>query len=504
MAEDDQLKDIFGEDSDSDDSDPDDSFMKSSSTNKEGGGLDNLFTSSDEDSDAEAEPANGRSRLQKGKKTDAAKSKAKPKAKDKESNVKKKVPKKKKKKKLTPEEKADKRRRKERQKRLKALKRKERSDDMIPKKKKKIGEEEGDAAAGSGDEYDSGDEVKKTKADEMFIDSDDENAELLDEYEKENQQKFKDVRPDASSDEDTSDSDNDDDEVVDDDAKDVLDSTLRSMKRPRKKEVSTKEKEELAQEFLYQMDKAYEDDRNLIGQGQPATRKLKMLKLMVSTLGKKTIQSTLLDFDLLGVVKKWIEIPASGELCNLTLRQQLLKALLPLPVNPEHLKRSKLGMVIMTLYKHPDELKENKRLCKELIEKWSRPLFHKETDMRQLGRVHEDRIIDARQRVAAREPKQTGPTGTRSRGPVDILDRKGREANQEMVRARCPYSMGFNFVARPEPRFDNQVAQQFQQNRVNPESKKGRLNKLMVEGGRRNKAGRAINVHIAAPKHNDT
>ena len=36
-----------------------------------------------------------------------------------------------------------------------------------------------------------------------------------------------------------------------------------------------------------------------------------------------------------------------------------------------------VGVTIMALRKHPNETAENKRLLKELIEKWSRPIFNK-------------------------------------------------------------------------------------------------------------------------------
>ena len=48
----------------------------------------------------------------------------------------------------------------------------------------------------------------------------------------------------------------------------------------------------------------------------------------------------------------------------------------------EQLKKSGLGRVVMFLYKLPDETPANRRLAKELVEKWSRPIFEQYRDSR--------------------------------------------------------------------------------------------------------------------------
>lgn len=42
----------------------------------------------------------------------------------------------------------------------------------------------------------------------------------------------------------------------------------------------------------------------------------------------------------------------------------------------ESLKRSKLGKNVMFLFKCSDETTDNRRLAKELVHKWSRPIFY--------------------------------------------------------------------------------------------------------------------------------
>ena len=46
----------------------------------------------------------------------------------------------------------------------------------------------------------------------------------------------------------------------------------------------------------------------------------------------------------------------------------------------EQLKRSALGKVVMFLFKLPDETPANRRLAKDLVYKWSRPIFDEYRD----------------------------------------------------------------------------------------------------------------------------
>lgn len=48
----------------------------------------------------------------------------------------------------------------------------------------------------------------------------------------------------------------------------------------------------------------------------------------------------------------------------------------------EQLKKSRLGNVVMFLYKLPDETAANRRMAKELVERWSRPIFEQYRDTR--------------------------------------------------------------------------------------------------------------------------
>lgn len=58
---------------------------------------------------------------------------------------------------------------------------------------------------------------------------------------------------------------------------------LLSMRRRKAQELSTAEREAIAQEFLFKVNKAAEDDEDAVSRGKPALNKLKMLKVMART-----------------------------------------------------------------------------------------------------------------------------------------------------------------------------------------------------------------------------
>ena len=117
--------------------------------------------------------------------------------------------------------------------------------------------------------------------------------------------------------------------------------------------------------------------------------KIKLLPTLVSDMARTDLTRSLLDLNFLTIVVRWIA-PAkkTGALGNITLRRDLLTALAKMSgetgINNGDLKRSGLGRVIMGLFKHKDETKEMKKIEKNLIEQWSRPIFNKSGNYRDL------------------------------------------------------------------------------------------------------------------------
>ena len=308
----------------------------------------------------------------------------------------------------------------------------------------------------SGDEYDSDEDLERTADDAAFLDEEDDDHDLLREYENDTQD-FHDDRPEysrlqgrggaggmlpgASS--------------AGKVASDPLSEAMADMKKKKVQELSELQKGELATEVLHRMDKAYNDDKILYMQELPAVNKLKLLPQMKRMLGVKQMQNTLLDYDLLSVLKSWVEPISKSALPNLTVRTAVYDLLLTLPCHTEHIKRSGIGKTLVGIVKCKMETAANKQKIREVIEKWSRPIFGKSVDARSMD-IRDKQIYET-QDEARRRREHARRHSTKA---ADVSDRAGidsvltgtalpQSGGDGFARVRCPQSNGFMFSARP-------------------------------------------------------
>jgi transcription factor SPN1 len=325
---------------------------------------------------------------------------------------------------------------------------------LLKDQKKSGGRGADDAGAAGGessDEYDSETDVKKTKEDDEFIDADEDDAELLREYDNENQE-FRDDRPQFPNGRGGSNglmpNESKNTPKVEDDP---LSQALADMKKKKSKELTEAQKGEIAHDLLHKMDKSFHDDRLLYEQQLPAIHKLKLLPSVKKILLMKQLQMTLLDYDLLSVLKSWIEPIDKTALVGLTIRTGIYEVLSILPCQTEHIRRSGIGKTLVSLLKHKMETTENKQKIREIIEKWSRPIFGKSVDARAIDRRHKERLqtVDETQYIRQQALKQTSPRGslTREEDITSLLSSKIETANDASDRVRLPVSNGFLFSA---------------------------------------------------------
>lgn len=91
------------------------------------------------------------------------------------------------------------------------------------------------------------------------------------------------------------------------------------------------------------------------------------------------------------------------------------------PQRKEQLKRSGIGRAVLFLYKLPEETASNRRLAKQLVESWSRPIFDQYSEARHDDMRAEDERLQLR---AARQQVCTLALLTMRLGSITILPAK--------------------------------------------------------------------------------
>tara|TARA_B100000768_G_scaffold115966_1_gene107336 strand:- start:3615 stop:4643 length:1029 start_codon:yes stop_codon:yes gene_type:complete len=133
--------------------------------------------------------------------------------------------------------------------------------------------------------------------------------------------------------------------------------------------------------FLARMELATEQDRECVKIKQPAIHKLRMLNEVTDRLKNVDMHELFLRHGLLNVLASWLSLLPDHSLPNTSVRSAVIDAIATLPIETdmvdrkEQLKSSGLGRLIMFLSQLPEETPRNRKKCKELVEKWSRPVY---------------------------------------------------------------------------------------------------------------------------------
>lgn len=285
----------------------------------------------------------------------------------------------------------------------------------------------------------------------------------------------------------------------------IMAAVYRMKKKKRVKKGFT-ELEDEAKIFLAKMEQAAEKDEASIAERQPALHKLGMIGEVVDMLTKLDMQRMLLDLDLLVVCRRWIQPLPNGTLGNVTVRQKLLTAIGNITsITNSDLKRSDFGKTVMVLYKHRSETPTLKRQLKTMIEQWSRPIFQKSGNMRDLEHVQATRgvnSIGAFSSVADASRQRASLNAINNKKPLQDLNSliaSGKKGGGETGtnRVRVPFSQGFHFTARPADRTTMSSAVSAAPMRGASGANRNNLSKRMIEKGRTvGKNQRSANISI--------
>lgn len=236
---------------------------------------------------------------------------------------------------------------------------------------------------------------------------------------------------------------------------------VQRMKKKKKKSRNFDELKDAAVELITNMERAAEEDEVAIQERRPALKKLKMLQTVLDTATNREMVRPLLDASFLVVAKRWIEPLPNGTLGNVTLRQKMIHLISNMNgIDSDDLKQSEFGKLVMSLYMHKKEVPEMKTQLKSLIEQWSRRIFNKSGNMKDLDVANRrgDSSVGNYARAQASVNMDTSRQsrgGKSARGKSDlasiIKDGSGmRGSSHGTNRVSVPYSRGFQYSVRPE------------------------------------------------------
>lgn len=216
-----------------------------------------------------------------------------------------------------------------------------------------------------------------------------------------------------------------------------FDAALERIKKRRPKKPKDDELEPIIEDFIAKMNQAAELDIQANTKKEPATHKIQHLSEVVRTLSRTYYFEKFLAAGGLSAIRRWLDRLPDGSLPNLNIREQLLAILQKLPVSTEHLQESGVGKVVMGLWKAEIETKANKKVCAQLIEKWSRPIFKLSSRYEDLESIEAD--LPARRAAKKNEEESQ----------FELATKNSLRVTSSRIHAAIPEKVAMDFRRRP-------------------------------------------------------
>jgi transcription factor SPN1 len=172
-----------------------------------------------------------------------------------------------------------------------------------------------------------------------------------------------------------------------------------------------------------EMRNAFYADCESIKNGEPAVRKLQLLPEVADVLRKHNLADSIVDNNLLEVVRLWLEPLPDASLPGYEIQKELFAALEWLPIKTIHLRESGLGKVVLFYAKSKRPQPQIKRIADKLIGNWTRPIMGRSDnyrDKRVIERNYDADEVLASAPNALAQPADADPTAIRRKNRAAI------------------------------------------------------------------------------------
>lgn len=203
------------------------------------------------------------------------------------------------------------------------------------------------------------------------------------------------------------------------------------------------------EELISEMNFATESDIENNKAGRPGIAKLKIVDKVLGKLKNLNFADIFLENDGLSVLSRFISKLPDGSLPLSSVRSKILKLILGLPVTLDQLRTNNdVGRTIMMLEKSHMELEENKKIIRQIRDKWTRIATHTQVEYTNLEE-YERRYNMVPVSLPRQQEEEDPELGKRTKSIDD-------DANAALTYGgRRPVQMGYNFAVRPESNYHN-------------------------------------------------
>lgn len=270
-------------------------------------------------------------------------------------------------------------------------------------------------------------------------------------------------------------------------------------KRRKRKDVDIiSDTDDIIVEIIKEMKAAAEEDKELNLAKRAATKKLKLLPVVVPQLKKLDLKGAFLDQGVLHVMAEWLAPLPDKSLPHLQIREHMLRLLGEFPpLDQGFLKSSGIGRAVMYLYKHPKESKDNRERAGRLINEWARPIFNLNTNYSSISKEEREQKdferMPQKRKIRMESTEEEPPSKKDIDRALTGEDKSLRPGEKGWVaRARVPMPSTKDYVVRPKWNCDTE----FVKNTKKTVTRLDKHMRMIQERKKKSKAQRAVTISI--------